>query len=212
MVKVYLFDRDGTLVNSENRGDMVICAILKAQKIEVTDEDLQSCRGQALDYRAQYFQSKYNYPASAFVTAHKQMLYEGEMVPDLFVPVVTWAQKLKAEGFLIGLVTAGRQKSTDFYLKRYPDLQNLFEVIVTGEDVARAKPHPEAYLLAAEKCGVTPGDCVGVEDSVVGMQAVKAAGMTCIIVNAQKEEKELYVQADRIVCDDDDVDLLDVRL
>jgi sugar-phosphatase len=49
-------------------------------------------------------------------------------------------------------------------------------VQVYGEDVAAAKPAPDAYLLAASRLGVEPGDCLVVEDSYVGVMAGRAAG------------------------------------
>lgn len=52
----------------------------------------------------------------------------------------------------------------------------------TGDEVANAKPAPDVYLLAAERLGVAPGDCLVLEDSVNGARAAHAAGMTCIAV------------------------------
>jgi mannitol-1-/sugar-/sorbitol-6-phosphatase len=53
-------------------------------------------------------------------------------------------------------------------------------IVVTADDVRRAKPDPEAYLLAAALLTVEPGDCVVVEDSPTGLAAAKAAGMRSI--------------------------------
>ena len=49
-----------------------------------------------------------------------------------------------------------------------------------GNDVERKKPHPDIFLLAAERMGIAPQDCLVVEDAVSGVQAAKAAGMTCL--------------------------------
>lgn len=54
--------------------------------------------------------------------------------------------------------------------------------VVGGCDTARGKPDPEVFLTAAEKCGVAPGRCVVFEDAVAGVQAARAAGMTCVAV------------------------------
>lgn len=53
-------------------------------------------------------------------------------------------------------------------------------VLVDGTDVARGKPHPEGYLLAAERLGVEPDDCVVVEDAPAGVRAGRTAGMRVI--------------------------------
>lgn len=55
-------------------------------------------------------------------------------------------------------------------------------VLITGDQVAKGKPHPDAYLLAAERLGVTPDQCVVLEDAPVGIQAGKAAGMRVVAI------------------------------
>jgi beta-phosphoglucomutase len=54
--------------------------------------------------------------------------------------------------------------------------------IVTGDDVGPKKPAPDIFLSAAAKLGLTPAQCVVVEDAVNGVQAAKAAGMRCLAV------------------------------
>jgi sugar-phosphatase len=53
-------------------------------------------------------------------------------------------------------------------------------VLVCAEDVTRGKPSPDAYLLAARELGVSPPDCLVVEDAPAGVQAARAAGMTVV--------------------------------
>ncbi|RIJ10294.1 HAD family hydrolase, partial [Clavibacter michiganensis subsp. insidiosus] len=59
---------------------------------------------------------------------------------------------------------------------RVPDL------LVTAEDVANGKPHPDGYLLAAERLGVDPADAIVYEDAEAGIQAGLAAGMRVVVV------------------------------
>lgn len=54
------------------------------------------------------------------------------------------------------------------------------QVIVAGEDVRNGKPHPEPYLLAARRLGVSPSECVAIEDSPTGLSAAIAAGTRAI--------------------------------
>lgn len=55
-----------------------------------------------------------------------------------------------------------------------------FTAITSSREVARGKPAPDVFLLAAEKIGIQPKNCVVIEDGVAGMRAAKAAGMRCI--------------------------------
>lgn len=61
-------------------------------------------------------------------------------------------------------------------------LLERFEAIVCGDDVPNGKPAPDVFLLAAERLGVRPQDCIVLEDSEVGIRAARAAGMTAILV------------------------------
>ena len=57
---------------------------------------------------------------------------------------------------------------------------NLFDIIVSTDDVKNHKPHPEMFLKAAELLDVSPEECVGIEDSPKGIQAINNAGMKSI--------------------------------
>jgi len=60
------------------------------------------------------------------------------------------------------------------------DLIGLFDAIVDGNDVSTAKPDPEVFLIAAEKLGAKPEDCIVIEDAQAGIEAANKAGMTSI--------------------------------
>ena len=61
-------------------------------------------------------------------------------------------------------------------------IRELFDVVVGADEVAHGKPAPDVYLLAAERLGVVPADCLVVEDSLNGVLAGRAAGMTVALV------------------------------
>ena len=61
-------------------------------------------------------------------------------------------------------------------------LLEFFDLILTAEDYARSKPHPEPYLTAAERLGVEPRDCVVIEDTERGVTAAVGAGMDCVAI------------------------------
>ncbi len=67
------------------------------------------------------------------------------------------------------------------WLERH-GIRGLFDALATRDDVARVKPDPELFLLAASRLGLPPGCCVVFEDSANGMRAALAAGMRCVAV------------------------------
>ena len=61
-------------------------------------------------------------------------------------------------------------------------LADLVSAVVSGHDVAANKPAPDCYLVAAEKLGVEPKECVAIEDTESGVAAAVAAGIGCIAI------------------------------
>src|SRR5260370_27417766 len=62
------------------------------------------------------------------------------------------------------------------------DLKQRFQAVVTGDDVKRGKPDPSIFRLAAESLHVAPSHILVCEDAVSGVEAAKAAGMTCLAI------------------------------
>jgi HAD superfamily hydrolase (TIGR01549 family) len=76
--------------------------------------------------------------------------------------------------------------------------RHYFQTLVSRDDVAAGKPDPGVYLLAAKRLGVAAADCCAIEDSPAGIEAAKAAGMTCIALATSLPVAKLG-QADRVV-------------
>lgn len=76
-----------------------------------------------------------------------------------------------------------------------------FAAVVGQEDTTRGKPDPQVFLVAAERIGVRPADCIVFEDAAAGVQAAKAAGMRCVaVVSGHHPVEELtHAGADRVV-------------
>ena len=87
---------------------------------------------------------------------------------------------LSAAGVRCALVTMSYQRFVAPILAQLPP--ETFRVVVTGEQVARGKPHPEPYLTAAAALGVAPEECLAIEDSNTGAKSAEAAGCTVLVV------------------------------
>lgn len=62
------------------------------------------------------------------------------------------------------------------------DLRKFFRAIASGDDVLHGKPDPAIFLLAAQRLGVAPEDCVVIEDALVGIEAARRGGMAVLAV------------------------------
>jgi len=77
-------------------------------------------------------------------------------------------------------------------------IANCFQAIVTGHEVTEGKPSPQVFLLAAQRLGVEPRNCIVIEDAVAGVAAAKRAGMYCVAI-ATTHSRQSLKQADLIV-------------
>lgn len=96
-----------------------------------------------------------------------------EILPD--VPKVL--NVLKAKNIPIALGSASKNAKP---ILEKVNLLSYFDTIVDGNNVTKAKPDPEVFLIAADKLGVLPSRCVVFEDAVAGIQAANAANMVSI--------------------------------
>lgn len=85
-----------------------------------------------------------------------------------------------AQGIPNALVTMSYTVFAQVLLDGLP--AGTFDTVVTGDTVTHGKPHPEAYLTAAQRLGVAPQDCVAVEDSPPGVRSAVSAGVPTIAV------------------------------
>jgi HAD superfamily hydrolase (TIGR01509 family) len=119
-----------------------------------------------------------------------------------------WSTALLREarraGYPVGIATMSHRKHAALVLERL-DLTGDVDVLVTREDVQRAKPSPEIYLLIAERLGAEPRDCFVLEDSVPGIRSANAAGMCCVAITNDMTRDAVHAAAelptDRVVDD-----------
>jgi len=94
------------------------------------------------------------------------------------------ARRALDAGIKIAVASGGRRTYVERTLRAI-GAAKLFPVVVTLDDVARAKPAPDLFLLAAQRLGVEPARCLVIEDSVQGVTAAGAAHMSCLVVEPQ---------------------------
>jgi HAD superfamily hydrolase (TIGR01509 family) len=93
-------------------------------------------------------------------------------------------ERLVEEGVRIGLASSSDRDEIDLCLEA-SGLAPYFPVRAAGDEVAAGKPAPDVYLLACERLGVEPGNCVAIEDSRHGEAAARAAGMQVVVVSKE---------------------------
>lgn len=91
-------------------------------------------------------------------------------------------KQLKSKGLRLALVSTSRKKFIDMLLTKL-NIQDLFEVVISREDVKNLKPESDAYIMALEKLNILSTNCIAFEDSERGIKASKGANIKTIQVN-----------------------------
>ncbi|MDX9758716.1 MAG: HAD family phosphatase [Bacteroidota bacterium] len=104
--------------------------------------------------------------------------------------------ELRARGFHTALVTASSKKNMETALGA--EHRALFDFLITGDEVHRAKPHPDPYLAPMHHLGLSPAECVVVENAPLGLESARNAGMTCVAVETTLDRTYLGL-ADHII-------------
>ncbi|MDP8265333.1 MAG: HAD family phosphatase [Candidatus Aceula meridiana] len=129
------------------------------------------------------------------VLAQKEKLFKKIFKQRFILGARSFIRKLHAQGFQLGLVTGTARHEL---LKILPkNLRNLFDVIITGDEVSRGKPHPEPYQKALKVLKCKRSDAIVIENAPFGIQSAKAAGIYCLAIETSLPKKYLK-KADQV--------------
>ena len=176
-----LFDMDGTLVDSEPLWLQAEIEIMQDVGCVWTAEDQLACLGGPRAKTERMMQEKSgNRMPDGYFGEQLDNLMEKKLASDLQIydGALELVESCKAYGLKVGLVTASGFKLMRSVLRKFPE--NLFDVVISGDDVVKSKPDPEAYLKAAKFLSVDITDSVVIEDSVTGVTAGLASGAQVI--------------------------------
>ncbi|MGE5608754.1 MAG: HAD family hydrolase [Bacillota bacterium] len=105
---------------------------------------------------------------------------------------------LHEAGFRIAIGSSGPAENVAVVQQCIPNGQ-LVSAVAHGGEVSHGKPDPQVFLLAAQKLALKPAQCAVIEDSLVGLQAARRAGMTAIALTGTASRETLLPHADQVV-------------
>ncbi|PYF76848.1 HAD family hydrolase [Pedobacter nutrimenti] len=204
-LKAVLFDLDGTLIDSEYFHFECWNDILKESSHSMTyPEWLKNYAGFPLPSNSKNIKERYGLDISLADLVHKREQASVNGLENKTINLMPFAMEMlrffKQEGLKMGLVTASPRFEVDLIFKKN-GMAAYFDVIITRTDVERPKPDPEGYNLCVEKLGVDKVDCIVFEDTLNGLNAAKAAGLTCYVVQSDQDQHDKLLHADAIFRD-----------
>jgi len=198
-MKAAIFDHDGVLVDSEPLHRIAWKRTFGPRGIVVSKKDYAWSIGRRDLTFAGVIIKKFALEDSAEVLVAEKRSHLLRLLAAkgrMFDGLIEVVRRL-AGTHALGIASSAMRPEIDISIERF-GLQDLFAAIVSNEDVANHKPHPEPFLLCADRLGVTPQDCVVFEDSVTGIESAKAAGMNVIAFTSTFPAEDL-VAADAVM-------------
>jgi HAD superfamily hydrolase (TIGR01509 family) len=196
-----VFDLDGTLIDTEPRSRVMWTWLLEEHGVEPEPGLVASFAGRR----------------GREVLAELIHLFPGRTADELFEQALSYRHRPDAPGVRhvpgavelvralrgadvpLGVATSARRDYAEGLLAEL-GIRDCFGAVVTADDVTVGKPDPEGFLAACAGLGAAPERSVGFEDAPAGVEAVKAAGMTCVGVTTTLPAEAL-ARADRVVAD-----------
>ncbi|MEO7425802.1 MAG: HAD-IA family hydrolase [Fibrobacteria bacterium] len=200
--KAAIFDLDGLLIDSEPVWMWAQMKVFRERGLELTEAMQLATTGMRmheaiLAWRG-YFPGSEIDPAALrqelLDLVRGRMLASGQAKPGALQAV----EFCRLAGCRLAIASSSMPEIITAAVERL-GVSGSFQALVSAEGEAYGKPHPAVYLSAAARLGVEPGECIAFEDSVFGVQAIKAAGMFCVAVpEAHNLGRKEYAIADRI--------------
>jgi beta-phosphoglucomutase len=180
-----LFDFDGTLVDTMPLHCEAYRRVFAEIGLELTREDFyRHIGGNARETIPKMLAGRPCTLAPREIHDRKKLVVK-TLLSDGPIAILETAKLLTvfAGNLPMALVSSGSREGIEIVLSRF-GWNRYFNAVITGEDTERGKPAPDSLLMAADKLGVSPVECVVFEDTDAGIEAARAAGMTPFDVRA----------------------------
>jgi HAD superfamily hydrolase (TIGR01509 family) len=178
-IRAVIFDLDGVLADSEPWWNQIDAQLLGEYGKAYHGEYHREVLGVSYQLAVEFYKKAFDISAPT----GDLMRRRGEIATEffanrvgLFPHVGEVLEQLHAMNLRLAVATSSVSASARPFLDRH-QLTGFFDVVVTGDEIERGKPHPDIYLHAAEKLGLSPNECLVIEDSLSGIAAAKSAGM-----------------------------------
>lgn len=205
-IKGIIFDCDGVLVDSEKLSCGALNVVFEKHFNIDIGTDYSNIIGNALADSFFYYFNKFN--LELLSNSEMQQLY---LEKDLayqnlargtiksFPGVIFLIEEIEKLHLYKAVASSGTHNKINFNLTE-SNLKKYFSVISSADEVEKGKPHPDLFLLTAQKMFLEPQQCAVIEDSLSGIKGAKAANMYAIgVSNTFDKESLLSVGADIVV-------------
>ncbi|KYG73708.1 beta-phosphoglucomutase [Roseivirga spongicola] len=206
--KACIFDLDGVIVDTVPAHFVAWKAMADELNIPFTEVDNEQLKGVSRTESMKRIlamggMTKSNIEIEEMTTKKNHIYVEiiSKMTPDDILPgVVEFLDLLDDNNIAIALGSSSKNAPV---ILEAVGLAHRFPVSVDGNQIAHSKPHPEVFLLGADRLGLSPSECVVFEDAISGVQAAKRGNFKCVGVG----DSTVLSEADVVIPDMKNIDL-----
>ena len=185
-IRGVLFVMDGVLLDTERLGTTLVPRLIRELGFEPPADLLDRIRGTNTQASARIYREVFgpDFPKDELNRRFsiELMRLAGEGSIPLKPGLKECFEGLRQRGLRTALATSTDRNIVEHYRRHISLLRNAFDETVCGMEIVNGKPAPDIYCKAAEKLGLTPEECVGVEDSRNGLLSLRAAGCHSVMI------------------------------
>jgi 16S rRNA pseudouridine516 synthase len=198
-----IFDLDGVLADSEPWWNQIDAKLLAEHGVSYRGEYHRNVLGVSYRLAVEFYKNAFHISASV----EELMRRRGEIATEFFANRVglfpsakRMLEQLREMKLHLAVATSSVSASARPLLDR-TEIRSLFSIVITGDEVQQGKPHPDIYLRAAKKLGISPEACLVIEDAPAGIAAGKAANMRVAAIPDTRfvDPREYEMKADYVL-------------
>ncbi len=198
--KAVIWDMDGVIADTAPYHLKAWQEVLQKRGINLTEEDFRHSFGQRNDTIIRNALGKEVSRDEIDTIAREKEAGFRQKIGQNIKPLpgaIKLIKSLAERGFKLALASSAPIENIQFLIIGL-GVNDYFQAIITGRDVTEGKPSPQSFLLAAQRLGIEPKNCIVIEDAVAGVSAAKKAGMRCLAITNTHPRTSL-TEADLIV-------------
>lgn len=202
-IEAVIFDLDGVIVSTDEFHYFGWKKLADEEGIPFDRERNHRLRGvsrmQSLEILLEPATREYSAEEKQLMAARKNGYYcdllKNISPADLLPGVLPFLQELRGRGIKLAIASSSRNSPA---ILTQLGMSDYFDATADGNDIARSKPDPEVFLLAAKRLGVNPENAVVVEDAESGVAAAIAGGFHCLAVGAAAGDGRAHLHAENL--------------
>jgi len=202
MLKAFIFDMDGVLIDSPKIIQKTFAEILKEDGVDFNEENIGRYLGHSIKdmlkiWEKDYGIKGYNIQEFSRRCGKKELeILKKDVKPD--ERVIKFLKDAKFKGIKLAVATSSL-KWRAIEILNFLNIKDMFDAIVSAEDVEKHKPEPDVFLEAAKRLNENPQNCIVFEDAKNGVEAARRSNMKVIAIKNGICSEEDLKDADMII-------------